>query len=335
MRLMSESLYPWLQDSLSKLQSLHQQNRLPHAVLIEGTAGLGKRALANRFSHWLLCQAPQQGKPCRTCKDCLLFQQGTHPDSLWIEPEEAGKQIRIAQIRDLADFMGTHAQQGGYRIIVVAPAEALNIAASNALLKGLEEPGEQTLFLLLSDRPGQLLPTIRSRCQRISMALPDKDDALQWLAEQEVTEPELALSLAGGAPLLAKSLAEADQFAQREALFDTLKKVAGGKLSVPDAAQQWQKGDLLQNLGWLGSLISDILRLQQLQDPVFCNNRDAIKLISRAAERMEMTGLFAFLDKIQEYRQLLLAKHNPNPQLLIEDLLIHWISLLQKPGAQA
>lgn len=329
---LSTPLYPWLSAPWDKLTRLYQQQRLPHAVLLEGPVGIGKQALAQHFAQQLLCQQAQP-QPCGQCKDCLLLAQNTHPDLVIIEPEEQGKQIKIQQVRDLADFIGSHSQQGGYRIIIIHPPEALNLAASNALLKGLEEPGDNTLFLLVSDRPGQLLPTIRSRCQSTVVAPPDRDQALQWLADHEVEDAQLLLNLAGGAPLLAKALAAGELLSQRATMLDTLKSVVGGQLSVPEAAQLWQKADLLMILSWLSSLINDMSRYQHLHSLELIHNRDAEKLITRAADRLEAAVLFAFSDKIQEYRRLLLAKHNPNPQLLCEDLLVSWFTLFRPSNA--
>lgn len=324
-------LYSWLTPTYQQLSHLHEMGRLPHAVLLEGAEGIGKRALAEVFAQQLLCGAQGSQKPCGQCKNCLLFIQHTHPDFQWVEPEEKGKQIKVQQIRGLADFVGTHAQQGGYRVIVIAPAEAMNIAASNALLKGLEEPGEDTLFLLITDRPGQILPTIKSRCQRVFLPTPTFSESVSWLEQQSVISPALALRLSGGAPLTAKVLAEGSALDQRAQLIESLKKTAGHKMSVPEAAKIWAKGDLLQTLGWLGSLVNDMIRYSQLQQFTECQNKDAEKLIIRASQRIEVSALFAFSDKIQEYRQLLLVKHNPNPQLLCEDLLIAWLAMIHSP----
>ncbi len=322
------AIYEWLTPVKDKLNRLNQSGRLPHAVLLEGAEGIGKRTLARFFAQELLCSSKDNGTPCGKCKDCLLFTQHSHPDYSWIEPDEKGKQIKVQQIRTLSDFVGTHAQQGGYRVIVIAPAEAMNIAASNALLKSLEEPGDNTLFLLITDRPGQILPTIKSRCQRIAIPTPSVEQSLAWLEVQNTPSPELALGLSGGSPLLAKALTDNDELTQREHLIESLKNVAGHKVSVPDAAKIWVKGDLLQSLGWLSSLVNDMLRFQQLEDPSLCRNKDAEKLIIRASQRVQPPALFAFSDKIQDYRQLLLAKHNPNPQLLCEEILITWLAMI-------
>lgn len=325
---MMPDLHAWLSPTYQQLSHLHETARLPHAVLLEGAEGIGKRALAEVFSQQLLCGAKEHQKPCGQCKSCLLFTQHTHPDYHWVEPDEKGKQIKVQQIRELAGFVGTHAQQGGYRVIVIAPAEAMNIAASNALLKCLEEPGDDTLLLLITDRPGQVLPTIKSRCQRVSIPTPPFSESVSWLEKYAVSDSELALRLSGRAPLTAKLLAEGPALEQRTQFIASLKNAAGRKISVPEAAKIWVKGDLLQTLGWLDSLINDMIRYSQLQQFTECQNTDAEKLIIRASQRIAAPALFAFSDKIQEYRQLLLIKHNPNPQLLCEDLLIAWIAMI-------
>ena len=196
---------------------MQRKSTLPHALLLRGRAGIGKYDFAIELSRALLCSQPNHNEACGGCPSCLWFNEGTHPDFRLISPEnddeneEAPKkktakktQISVAQIRQLIDYLSLSSHQvQGKRIILISPAESLNLASANALLKMLEEPPANTLFLLVSSQPQRLLPTIMSRCQSLEMSIPSKTEAIQWLSAQGIRHAEATLDYAGGAPLLA------------------------------------------------------------------------------------------------------------------------------------
>jgi DNA polymerase III subunit delta' len=210
--------------------------RLPHALLIHGMRGIGKVALAERVAQLLLCEAAEPAaRPCGTCDGCRWFLAGSHPDFRRLEPEALAPQaeisaeeegeaparrakpsneIKVDQVRALADFLNLRSYRGRLRVALVHPAEDMNESAANALLKGLEEPPAGAVFLLVSHRPAALLPTIRSRCVSVPVPLPDRDAALAWLAGQ-ASDAARWLAYAGGAPLRAlEYAAEADAYAR-------------------------------------------------------------------------------------------------------------------------
>src|SRR3990167_4849307 len=156
------SLSAYLQPVWNNLQKYKAQQRLPHALLFVGE-GIGKKELSLALAQQLLCQTQNT---CGTCHACHLFVSGTHPDFFLITPQEHG-QIKIEQIRQLSEALQQTAQQGGYRVVVVEQAHAMNVAAANALLKTLEEPGNNTIIMLLTERVAFLAATLRSRCQII------------------------------------------------------------------------------------------------------------------------------------------------------------------------
>jgi DNA polymerase-3 subunit delta' len=245
-------MHPWNQPILDSLA--RRAERRPHALLVYGPRGVGKLALAERVSQLLLCEA-SGNKPCGACDGCRWFLGGNHPDFRRLEPEALAKQpaveteeeggaarrskqpsieIRIEQVRALADFLNVGSHRGGRRVTLVHPAEHMNAATANALLKGLEEPPADAVFILVSHRPAQLLPTIRSRCVAVPVPLPGHKAALEWLAKEGVKEPERWLAYAGGAPLRALDYAAQGPVAlvpagDREALeplADALQKTA-------------------------------------------------------------------------------------------------------------
>jgi DNA polymerase-3 subunit delta' len=204
------SVYPWQGELWQRLTA--ERERLPHALLLHGSAGIGKRALAMELARWLLCQAPKTDGGCDECPSCQWFAQGGHPDFRLIEPaaeaegaeegKKGGKRITVDQVREVVEFLTLSAHQGGWRAVVLQPAEALGVAAANALLKTLEEPPGDVRFVLASEAAHQLLPTIRSRCLTHAMAWPCAEDALAWLQAQGLGAAEAGtlLRAAGGRP---------------------------------------------------------------------------------------------------------------------------------------
>ena len=152
---MKNILYPWQKNQWQRLLSQHRQERLPHALLLTGAAGLGKETFARQFAQFLLCKAAGESV-CGQCAGCSLILANNHPDLLMIAPEESGKNIKVDQIRDMSATLNQTAQRAGYQVAIISPAEALNRAAANALLKTLEEPSGRVLLLLVSHQPGAL-----------------------------------------------------------------------------------------------------------------------------------------------------------------------------------
>lgn len=206
---------------------LAQAGSLPHAMLFIGPAGIGKGIFAEQLAARLLCEsASGDNVACGKCEGCHLLATGSHPDyrrvALESEAEEEGgedakssakskkaataTQIKIDQIRALEDFVYVGSHRQGGRVIVVEPADAMNVAATNALLKILEEPPARVYFILVSSNPKRLLPTLRSRCRQLVFGIPEPAVADDWLKAEGVQAPEQLLALAGGAPLKALAM---------------------------------------------------------------------------------------------------------------------------------
>ncbi|MEH6650620.1 MAG: DNA polymerase III subunit delta' [Motiliproteus sp.] len=329
------TVLPWQRDVWQRLTDQHRQGRLPHALLLGGESGLGKAQFAKGLGQMLLCQQPQPldglQQHCGHCKSCLLNQQGSHPDLVVIEPEADGKAIKVDQIRTLINTVTSSAQQGGYRVIVLGPAESMNNNAANALLKVLEEPGAQTLFALYSHLPGRVSATVRSRCQSLPIAIPDEQIAADWLAQQPgfETDPLEPLRLAGGAPLAALEQALNGSSEQRKGLYQALKVMAMGEGSSTQIAEKISKTKSLDLLDWWLTIVQDMIRYRLTEDPDQVNTRTAKNLIVALSQRLTSQQMFEFTDRIQHYRQFLMSRNNPNERLMLEDLLIDWGKLFR------
>src|SRR6185312_1535313 len=152
MRSTEIALLPWQTPIWQSLLQRQARHCLPHALVFSGVDGMGKKEFARFFASYLLCMTPTTMGPCGQCRSCHLQQAQSHPDLLWVEPEENSQIIKIDQVREVVDFVNGTAMLGGYRVIVISPASAMNMYAANALLKTLEEPTANTLFMLICNQ---------------------------------------------------------------------------------------------------------------------------------------------------------------------------------------
>lgn len=327
--------YPWQQDEWQQLCARINAGRLPHALMLTGPTGIGKRHLALALAQRLLCETPVVDTPCGKCRGCLLNSAQTHPDLLWLTPEEEGKAIKVDQVRELSETLAKTAQQGGYKLVILAPAEAMNTNAANALLKSLEEPAANTLLILLSANPSSVLPTIRSRCQLWPMALPPREQVLHWLkpllAGQSVAA-ETLVDAAEGAPLKALSYLESDVLEQRTQWLDQLGHLSLGHLSAIEVAAQWQNTQVTQLLEWFLSLVQGVVRWQLgVADARIQGWPEALREQLLA---LDPALVHRYLEKLMHTRRLWLSSANPNKQLLLEELLLDWSALLRAGKAR-
>jgi DNA polymerase-3 subunit delta' len=319
-------LYPWQADVFADLQQRRAQGRLAHALLISGPAGIGKYQLADVFAQSLLCAEPQaDGLACGQCHACSLYAAGNHPDLFRLSPEEDSKVIKIDQIRAFIEKVTLSSHYGRYKVVILNPADAMNIAASNALLKTLEEPPADTVLLLISDRPSFLPATIRSRCQSLRLPLPPGEMAQSWLTAQLENPQDAAvlLGLAGGAPLAALDLAE-EQLARRKELLQGWQALAAGKADPVKLAAEWVKPDLQLPISWVYGWIADMIRLRSGSENQL-TNQDAKVTLQNLAQELDLTKLYGLMDRVVE--TIKLANSQVNPQTLMEGILLYWSNL--------
>lgn len=319
------TLYPWQQHDWQQLQNYVIQKRVPQALLINGALGIGKQHLAEKFAHSLLCEHPNsEGFNCEKCSSCLLIKAQTHPDFMDITPEEEGKNITIAQIRTLIEKLSLKPQFERYRVILLHPADTLNNAAANAFLKYLEEPTERTILILVTHRMNKLPATIKSRCQKFTIAMPDKNLVLQWLSQQ-TNNAEIVLNLAQGSPLLAQQYAKDEHLTQRKECFAEFLAVANQKNHPVLIAEKWLKLPETTLLFWLSSWVIDLIRYRHQTEPKNLYHADFKMALRELATRVNPIKLYEFYDLLLKSRQRL--ETQINKQVLWEEILIAWALL--------
>lgn len=314
--------YPWQTAQWQALDARRRAGRLAHGLLLHGPEGTGKNDFAERFAQSLLCSASSaSGEPCGSCQACMLIAAGTHPDLQRLRPEEDSKMIRVDQVRGLSARLSAKSQFGGFRVAIITPAERMNAAAANSLLKTLEEPGPDTVLLLVSAQPASLPATVRSRCQQLAFPVPEAEIAHSWVAARcRDEDPTALLALANHAPLAALRLAEEGGLAQREELFtDLLALLRKGEDPVR-LAGKWQSLELRRSLDWLSGWICDLIRLQAAARPPQLGSVDRADELGAIARQVPPQALFAELDRLGEARRLM---HTAvSPQAILESVLI-------------
>lgn len=321
---------PWQGAQWNPLIQRMQVGLLSHALLLKGVSGVGKTCFAKALATRVLCNQNAGDYACGHCKSCELVEAGSHPDLLVVQPEAAGKPIKIDQIRHVNEFARKTAQQGGRRVIVINPAEVMNVNAANALLKSLEEPGGDTLFILVSARSGDMLPTIRSRCQMVSFTVPDAAQAKVWLSDH-IVDPlvvDQLLSLSSGSPITAREMFDNDTLSVRGRLINTVSELFRGNITPVEMAKDWHNGNVIELLAWMGSWLDDAVRLKLTADKDGVKNRDLLIMLDYLAKRVEAAVLLKLRDRIVLQRQQLLEGANLNSQILMESVFSGYLELV-------
>jgi DNA polymerase-3 subunit delta' len=307
---------------------------LPHALLLTGGNGIGKREFALQLAQLLLCetfQAKPVGDnplPCGHCQACALNKAMTHPDFKWVEPESEGKIISIDQIRELSEFFGLKSHYGLGQVAIIHPAEKMNKFAANSLLKTLEEPSASSLIILVTSQPSALLPTIRSRCQQVPFQQPSAETSVQWLKSNATayddTKIKAMLHLANGGPLEALQYLNSNTLELVEQLLASFVNLTLGRADPVTVAKVWAETDVFSLIKWLIMWTSHMIRLKNgLQSPDSYSVGESP--LKKLAAGVDLLALFRFLDKLTEAQRLLGSQ--ANVQLLLEDLLIVWLQL--------
>ncbi|MDA5533895.1 DNA polymerase III subunit delta' [Yersinia mollaretii] len=321
--------YPWLTGPYRQLIGQHIAGRGHHALLLHALPGNGEEALIYGLSRWLMCQQRQGEKSCGECHSCRLMLAGNHPDWYVLAPEKGKSSIGVELVRQQIEKLYSHAQQGGAKVVWLPHAEQLTDAAANALLKTLEEPPENTYFLLDCHQPASLLATLRSRCFYWHLACPETELSLQWLQRQIQAEPIAslaALKLSEGAPLAAERLLQPERWAIRVALCDALSRALSSSDLLP-LLPQLNHEDAAERLQWLSSLLLDALKWQQGAGE-FVVNQDQLPLVQQLAQIATTPVLLQSAKQLAHCRHQLLTVVGVNRELLLTEQLLNWETAL-------
>jgi DNA polymerase-3 subunit delta' len=328
---------PWQRAAAA--QALSERATWPHALLITGARGIGKRVLAQNFARSLLCEAPRtDGLACGQCPSCRYVVAGAHPDLRQVEPIERDdegtvrilSEIAVDRIRELTRWALLSSHRGRAKVAVIAPAETMNVAAANALLKTLEEPPPETYLLLVTHRPGRVPATLRSRCRRYVAPGAGNDAASLWLAEHGVTDAVAVLAQSGGAPLLALAQSDPAWQAERAVWLQTLAKPrnlsAVALAARLDAAPKDERKErLAMAIDWLTGWTADLARVAAGGTPA--RNPDFVAALGSLANAVAPIPLFRYHRSLLQQRAL--VAHPLQPRLVAEALLIGYRGLFR------
>lgn len=319
-------------------QQLTRNPQRAHALLLHGRQHTGKTDFARHYAQSLLCETPAAGHhPCGHCPSCHLFGQNSHPDFYLLTPETDEEdtthrkqaQIKIDTVRHVIQSLLHTSVRGGLRVVLIAPAEALNLQAANALLKILEEPPEAVVFVLLSHNKDRLLPTIKSRCRQLAHTEPTPQAALDYLKQHhpELSDTEAAALSAfhGHVPLCRP---HPEQHTLHQQLCHIL--TAPRLLAILDFAAQFDrsKHPLALLLQWLQKWLTDIALAQQNLAPIY--HPTWHEAILQVAQRTRADALFAFEKTIRQLSPY--GRHTLNVKMQTEFLLTQYLALWQNKG---
>lgn len=320
---MNKTLHPlpWQQALWLDVTALIAQNRLPHALLLTGPGGVGKRHFAHALMGFLLCEARGEFA-CGVCRSCSQFLADTHPNAIVLRllvDEKTGKEkrdISIEQIRDFTTRLQLTAHYAQAKVALIDPVDALNASGANALLKTLEEPPGHAHMLLISERPMALAPTLRSRCQRLRFAVPAQASALAWLqAEHALKDAPATLELANGAPLRALQLKESGLLDNYREWTQIMQALSAQKTDPVSASASIGKDQVAAFLAWLQQWLTGLLRQNLVAQASAASNSAIEQMLRETLEGQRRLG------------------SNANPQMLLESLLILWWRLTRSASA--
>lgn len=337
--------FPWQDAQWAQLSRAFTAKQLAHAYLFSGNEGLGKSLFADSFARAILCLHPvvqssvdglvELAVACGTCSNCLKGGAGNHPDIVAIQLEEGSKNIKIDQVRRLSEFVIRSSHSGGAKVAIIQDAHLLNANAANALLKTLEEPNANTHVFLVSDHPGRLVATIRSRCQKLAFQVPRAEIAASWL--QAITgqgNVDAILEASDMRPLVALQLAEGDSLAARAQFLQSICEVKGGKKSIQQVLALTTKIGESEVLRHFSVFLSKLTKysltgiVENEGDPAL-QGMYALLIPSKekSLKQAAAKSLALFYTEVETARKQLASSTNPNPQLIMESVLWQWSKL--------
>ena len=305
---------------LEQLKNILAEGKFPHAVIFSGVAGIGKRKIAETCAKVLLCENPKNGEACGVCKSCKLMKAGSHPDFYIVEPEESksAPNIKIGQIRDLQAEAALQPNHSNCRVVIIDGAELMNAPAANCLLKTLEEPTGQTIFILVTANRAGLLMTVRSRCITMNfdkLSAAQIKNALENRGVESGKAETISL-IADGSFGRALQLESSGGYEIRESALNIFERLCANKFDNEEIFQQgalmadWSREQFSDFITYIQKILRDIYLIdaEKIYNPDLKARLSKIKIPEE-----NLLALFDTGTKIQ--RRL---KSNANLRLLAE-----------------
>lgn len=318
-------IYPWQQEVWQRLTS-----RFPdvgHGLLLYGKQGCGKHAFAQHFLAWVLCLHKQSEGACGSCASCLWLKSDTHPNYVHISTDDENKKqnakIKIEKIRDLLPFVQQTVD--GWRVVLIEPAEALNIASANALLKTLEEPGERVMIILIAEHYLKLPATVRSRLQHFALDRMTEQQTStylqQHLSQAQQAQIPLLMNLSHQMPLQAQALADSEWLPKRQAFVQDWQALVQQKRAPLMYATKWQKElSFTDFICMFEYLLSDVICVKLNQ-----HIRNLDLEFSVLASCYDLEKLFSVYTQLQHYKQQ--VAQNVQSNLVLDELFIQLMNV--------
>ncbi|MCG8379479.1 MAG: DNA polymerase III subunit delta' [Proteobacteria bacterium] len=318
------SVYPWQNRQWQQLMSSIESGRLPHAMLLHGPEGIGLSHFSRVLAGRLLCDNIRNNTVCGKCRACVLLASDNHPDLLIVQPEEAGKQIKVEQVRELIEFVQLKSHYGKYKLAIIEPANQMNHAAANALLKTLEEPPDASLLILNTHQLQRLPVTIRSRCQQLHFTVTPDDSVVNWLQGQLDGEQDARLLLQQcPAPLAALDMAREDRLQLRDQLLDDLARISEPATDPVTVSKDWSDAGS-SSIDWLQQLFMDMLKLNITPEAPGISNRDRVEQLRRLSNGLDLRQLLACSQLLARIYSQYHSTVSYNLQALLEEFVVFW-----------
>jgi len=314
----------WLAPIWQQLTKRIESNSLSGGVLLLGDPGLGAIPLAKALARVLLCETSNT-RACGECSGCRWVAQEQHPDLLVIQPDANTQVIKVDAIREMTDSLTQKASRGGYQVVIITVADALNVASSNALLKTLEEPAGQVVFFLCCAQQRALLPTIVSRCEQLTLPSVEYEQARDWLSTHHggLGKPEQWLRWAEGAPYAITDLIDQQYEQWRDQLFSDFHQMAMKKADGLSLVSAWQKIPVSLMVRVLTSLMMDLIRLQSSAADERLMHRDTMDTLKTMAALLPSEVVWRYYDYLMEMQPYIKAG-TVNERLIRDQLALSW-----------
>lgn len=320
--------YPWHKKTWEQFVAVSNKKQVPHAILLSGEEGLAKLNLARRMAKSLICinsGSSDMFDACNQCQSCKTFESGANPDFTEIALLEDKQQIAVDQIRVLSEFLNFSRSYNTHRVVILNPAERMNLNAANSLLKSLEEPASHTVIILVTAKINQLLPTIKSRCQLYHVATPSISETTQWIekysqnAQNGNIDVQTLFTMVGNRPLKALKISQ-DDIDNRNKFLHDLSTVISQEITLTEMAKNWEKYDVEVILDWQINIIQQSLK-SHVTDKVSEQGTDTVELgLTKHLTTEEQWQLYQNLIKQKQY-----IHTSVNSLIFMENMIILWL----------